>query len=94
MARAVRGQHRGAPQRTADGDAPVQALGDVSADSELKLESARPGVISNHIFSRASNKRRHRSFLPVSTKQQSRLKYSHSLMSIPLEGLICKTITT
>ncbi len=48
----------------------------------LKLESIRPGVISNaHPFSRAKQTGTSGSFLPVCTKQQSRLRYSHSLMS-------------
>ncbi len=47
------------------------------ADSELKLESARPGVISSHIFSRANNSGKPEVFFAVSTKQQSRLRYSH-----------------
>ncbi len=55
-------------------------------DNELKLESARTGDISNHILSRASNSGKPEVFFAVSTKQQSRLKYSQSLMSISLEG--------
>jgi hypothetical protein len=58
-----------------------------SAENELKLESARPGVISNaHLFKftgKSQVNRNHRSKIPsVNTKQQSRLKYSWSLVSI------------
>ncbi len=45
-------------------------------DSELKLESARPGVISNAHPFKSQTVRNLRSFLSVGTKQQSRLKYS------------------
>jgi hypothetical protein len=52
-------------------------------DNELKLESARSGVIWNHILSRAKTEIPVSFSTSVGTKQQSRLKYSHSLMSIP-----------
>ncbi len=58
---------------------------------KLKLESARPRGRGHLEFkftssqeSRANNNRQARSFLSVSTKQQSRLEYPQSLMSIAL----------
>jgi hypothetical protein len=54
-------------------------------DNELSWVSASHRGISNHIFSRASNSGRPEVFFAVSTNQQSRLKYSQSLMSISLE---------
>ena len=51
---------------------------------ELSWVSASHRGISNHIFSRACNSGKPEVFFAVSTKQQSRLKYSQSLMSISL----------
>ena len=61
-------------------------------DNELKLESARPGVISNaHLFKSQQIGQKPTKISSVNTKQQSRPKYSHSLMSISLPLPMCTT---
>jgi hypothetical protein len=80
------GPEGGAHFGTAAATRPTQTvqLRVYGADNELSWVSASHRVISNHIFSRANNSGKPEVFFAVSTKQQSRLKYIQSLISISL----------
>jgi hypothetical protein len=61
--------------------------------TELGIDRPATGVTGTHVFYECQQFRpkpiiKLLSFLSVGTKQQSRLKYSHSLMSIPFGRLV------
>ena len=68
----------------------------IDGRKELKLESARPGVISNSHLFKSQNYRNLRDFSFGEHKTTEQIKYSQSLMSISLhvETLaICRVLS-